>query len=407
MSYQTQILPSGLRLIHRYQDSPNVYLGFGVRVGTRHEGRLEYGLAHFLEHMLFKGTRLRNSTQIIERIEGLGGELNAYTSKEETILYSVSPREYCHRALQLMADIVVNSQFPEGELKKEQTVVIDEIQSYEDSPSELIFDEFENILFRGHALGHNILGTEASVARQTRASCRRFLERHYTPNNMVLFSQGAIDVTSLVDLCNKYFSTNSEVRPLMSVSQWYSTAKPVQIVKRRRTYQAHVIMGGYACSMYDNRRLAMSILANILGGSSMNSRLNLALRERYGLVYHVECSYTAYTDTGMLAIYFGCAKGQVARATQLVEAELKRLIDEPIDPSELARIKRQLKGQLLVGSDQREQAFLSMGKTYLHHNLVESLEVIFERIDAVTSEDLHQLSKEYLDPNRLFKLSYL
>ncbi|MDO4707453.1 MAG: pitrilysin family protein [Porphyromonadaceae bacterium] len=407
MSYQTHALPSGLRLIFRPQDGPNVYLGFGVRAGTRDEGRLEYGLAHFLEHMLFKGTKLRSSTQIIERIEGVGGELNAYTSKEETILYCVSPKEYVHRALHLMADIVRNSQFPEEELSKEQAVVIDEIHSYHDSPSELIFDEFENVLFRGHALGHNILGTEVSVARQTRASCRRFLEKYYRPENMVIFCQGTIDVDVLIGACNTYFPEQAQANIATPLLPWQSTIKPKQIVRHRGTCQGHVIMGGYACHMHDERRLEMSVLSNILGGAGMNSRLNLALRERNGIAYHVECSYAAYTDTGLLAIYFGCAKKQVDRAVELVEEELRRLVEEPIEEGELACIKRQIKGQLLVGSDQREQTFLSMGKTYLHYNYVEDLETIFERIDAITSRSLHELSCEYLIPEKMFRLSYL
>lgn len=407
MSYQTRILPSGLRLIHQHEDSPIVYLGFAVRVGSRDEGRLEYGLAHFIEHMLFKGTKLRSSTQIIERIEGVGGELNAYTSKEETILYGVFPQEYRHRALQLMSDIVRHSQFPESELKKEQTVVIDEIQSYEDSPSELIFDEFENMLFHGHPLGHHILGTEASVARQTTRSCRRFFARHYRPEHMVVFSLGDLDIEDLADECQIYFSSSNKPNLTEILKPWQSTSPPRRITKRRDTCQAHVIMGGYACSMYDERRLAVSVLANILGGASMNSRLNLALRERYGLVYHVECSYTAYSDTGFLAIYFGCAKSKVTQAVSLVEEELRRLIQEPIQEQELLRIKRQLRGQLLVGNDQREQRFLSMGKSYLRHNHVETLESVCARIDAITAQDLHQLAEELLQPDRLYRLSYL
>lgn len=407
MSYQTQILPSGLRVVHQREASPVVYLGFAVRAGTRDEGRREYGLAHFIEHMLFKGTKLRSSTQIIERIEGVGGELNAYTSKEETIIYGVFPREYRHRALQLMADVVRHSRFPQEELVKEQTVVIDEIQSYEDSPSELIFDEFENMIYRGHPLGHNILGTEASVGRQSSESCKRFFSRHYRPEQMVVFSLGDYDISQLIEECNLYFTQCALPVLPEPPKPWQSVASPKRIVRRRDTSQAHVIMGGYALSMYDPRRLSVSVLANILGGSSMNSRLNLALRERHGLVYHVECSYTAYSDTGFLAIYFGCAKRNVARAVELVDQELRRLIEEPIQTRELEQIKRQLRGQLLVGNDQREHRFLSMGKSYLRHNYVESLEGVCARIDAITAQDLHCLAGELLRPESLYRLSYL
>lgn len=410
MCYQTLTLPSGLRIIHKYIDSPVSYLGFGIGVGTRHEARLEHGLAHFMEHMLFKGTRLRSSTQIIERIEGVGGELNAYTSKEETMLYGVFPRQYFGRAMQLMCDVVQHSRFPTEELEKEQTVVLDEIASYEDSPSDLIFDEFENMLFRGHPLGHNILGTERSVGRFTTERLRRFFALHYRQDNMVLFSQGSTTFEDVVDLAKTFLVQNGQSRPQLSPTTRSIVAfrpnPPRQVIRRRDTCQRHVLIGGYAYARDDRRRLTVSVLVNLLGGPSLNSRLNLALRERTGLVYHVECSYTSYADTGMISIYFGCAPSHLQQAIDLVEQELRRLIETPLTDRELEATKRQLKGQLAVSHDNRETTFLSMGKNFLHYGHVDSLEWISQRIDAITAEELHTVAQELLAPEHLHRLIY-
>ncbi|MDO4692387.1 MAG: pitrilysin family protein [Porphyromonadaceae bacterium] len=409
MSYQTHTLPSGLRIIHKYIDAPVSYLGFGIGVGTRDESHLEHGIAHFMEHMLFKGTPRRSSMEIIELIEGVGGELNAYTSKEETMLYAVFPNEYVERALELLCDIVQNSHFPDEELRKEQTVVLDEISSYEDSPSDLIFDEFENMLFRGHALGHNILGTEKSVSRFNSARLKRFFSRYYQPSNMILFSQGAIDFALLISLASQYLGGASEAKYsfIKPDASTIFTPNPVRRQLRRRdTHQRHVLIGGYAYPRHDSRRLAVSVLVNLLGGPSLNSRLNLALRERTGFVYHVECSYTAYADTGMISIYFGCAPGNMEQAIDLVEEELRRLIASPLTEEELEATKRQLKGQLMVSHDNRETTFMSMGKNYLHHGRVDDLPELIGRVDAVSADQLHEVARDLLDPSKLHRLIY-
>lgn len=407
MTYNTHALPNGLRIIHRQHPSPVIYLGIAIAVGTRHERRGEYGLAHFTEHMLFKGTRLRSSTQIIQRLECVGGELNAYTSKEETILYALAPRAYAHRSLQLMADIVQHSQFAPDELSKEQTVVIDEINSYEDSPSDLIFDEFENLLFRHHPLGHFILGTSRSVASFTQRKEQRFFADHYRPDNMVLFAQGDINFADLVRSAEVLFDTKpiGKQRKAPSPHSWTPLIATTK-VRRRDTHQSHVIIGGYAYSMYDKRRLALSVLVNLLGGPGMSARLNMALRERTGLAYHVECSYTAYSDTGMVAIYFGCAPENEHRAIQIVNEELERLVSTPLTDRELVLTKRQLKGQLSVAGDNHENTFLSLGKAYLHHGRVDTLEETYARIDAITSEELHAIACEIFPPEKLHKLIY-
>lgn len=390
--------------------SPVLYMGIAIGVGTRHESRRYYGLAHFTEHMLFKGTKLRRSSQIIHRLEQVGGELNAYTSKEETILYGLVPRAYYYRALQLMADIVQHSEFDPIELAKEQTVVQDEIASYEDSPSDLIWDEFENILFRSHPLGHSILGSEESVGRITSQVERRFFAQHYRPSNMVVFVQGEVDYNRLVAHCTDLLDKGiaSTTIPLDRPTPTYPLplSVPRQTIRLKDTHQRHVLIGGYGYSRYDKRRLALSILVNLLGGPGMSSRLNMSLRERSGLVYHVECSYTSYGDSGIVGIYFGCAPRNMKQAIALVEEELRRLLSTPLSIAEIEATKRQLKGQLIVAEDGPEQTFLALGKAFLHHGKAYTLEETCARIDAVSQQELYQVAQEIFAPERMYRLIY-
>ena len=380
---KSKTLRSGLRFIHRQLDSPVVYVGIAIGVGTRHEKRGEYGLAHFTEHMLFKGTTSRSSKDIIMELEDVGGELNAYTGKEETILYALCPKAYAERALRLMADIVQNSVFAPHELEKEQTVVIDEIHSYEDSPSELIWDEFEDIVFKGHALGHAILGTEKTVSSFTQKKEQRFFAEHYKASN----------VPEAMPQRRTYGPPRLE-------------ESPRQITRRRDTSQRHVIIGASAYSMHDKRRLGLSLLVNILGGPGMSSRLNMSLREESGYAYNVDCVYTAYSDTGLVAINFGCGKQHVQDAIALTHQELKRISEEQLSEEELEKAKRQLKGQLTVASDGHENYFLSLGKAYLHFDKVEPLDVTMQRIDALQAHDLAEIAREIFPSERMYTLIY-
>lgn len=403
---RTATLASGLRIVYRPTLSPVCYLGIAIGVGTRHERRNERGLAHFTEHMLFKGTKLRSSTHIIQRLEEVGGELNAYTSKEETILYGLFPQQYTRRALHLLADIAQHSHFPLEEMRKEQIVVVDEIASYEDSPSDLIWDEVENILFAGHPLGHAILGTERSVRSFTTAVQTRFYHRHYYAGNMVLFAQGALDFDQLVAQAEELFAPVERVADSEASILAPRLPERRETIRRRDTHQRHVLVAGYGYSMHDPRRLALSILVNLLGGAGMSSRLNMALRERTGLVYHVECSYTAYGDTGLVGIYFGCAPASMEQALALVYEELARLVSAPLDANAISATKRQLRGQLIVSADSAEQTFLSLGKSYLHYGKVESLEELCARIDAVTAEELYEVARDIFDERKLIRLIY-
>ena len=405
-------LPSGLRIIASVEPEAAVsYVGLGVRVGARDEGLRWHGLAHSIEHMLFKGTRLRSSSQIIERMESVGAELNAYTTKEETMLYAIAPSRYARRSLHMILDIAAHSTFPEREWAKEQEVILDEIHSYEDSPSELIFDEFEDQVFRPHRLGHAILGTEASVGRITVEAQRRFHSTYYRPERMVLFARGVLDMDDLIAAAEQAFP--GEGQPLISSS---ALPEPLpipiyskearRVVRRRDTAQSHVLLGRAAYSLYDPRRLALSLLSSILGGSGMNARLNMQLREQRGLVYHVECNYTPYTDTGLFSVYFGSSHRAEAEAIELVYAELARLVAEPLTQRALEQALRQTRGQMIVASEQREQHFLSMGKSFLHTGTFESDELLQERLSALTPELLHEVATELFDRSMFHELIY-
>ena len=404
-------LPCGLRIIASVEPEAAVsYVGIGVRVGARDEGLRWHGLAHSIEHMLFKGTRLRSATQLIERMESVGAELNAYTTKEETMLYAIAPSRYAVRSLHTLLDIATHSIFPQEEWAKEQEVILDEIHSYEDSPSELIFDEFEDQVFRPHSLGHAILGTEASVGRITVEAQRSFYRRYYRPERMVLFARGVLDMESLIAAAERVFVGGAE--PLL-LEAGALPALPLaamkearRVVRRRDTAQSHVLIGRAAYSLYDSRRLALSLLANILGGSGMNARLNMRLREERGLVYHVECNYTPYTDAGLFAIYFGSSHRAEAEAIELVYAELERLVAEGLTPRALEQALRQTQGQLILAAEQKEQHFLSMGKSFLHTGRFESDEELQQRLSKLTPALLHEVAVDLFERSAFHELIY-
>lgn len=404
-------LPCGLRIIASVEPEAAVsYVGIGVRVGARDEGLRWHGLAHSIEHMLFKGTRLRSATQLIERMESVGAELNAYTTKEETMLYAIAPSRYAARSLHTLLDIATHSTFPQEEWAKEQEVILDEIHSYEDSPSELIFDEFEDQVFRPHSLGHAILGTEASVGRITVEAQRSFYRSHYRAERMVLFARGVLDIESLIAAAERVFV--GEAEPLL-LDAGALPALPLakmkgarRVVRRRDTAQSHVLLGRAAYSLYDSRRLALSLLANILGGSGMNARLNMRLREERGLVYHVECNYTPYTDAGLFAIYFGSSHRAEAEAIELVYDELERLVAEGLTSRALEQALRQTQGQLILAAEQKEQHFLSMGKSFLHTGRFESDEELQQRLSKLTPALLHEVAVDLFDRSAFHELIY-
>ena len=405
MHYLTHILPNGLRMVHLPSNSPVSYCGFAVNAGTRDERADEFGLAHFVEHMIFKGTRKRKAWHILNRMENVGGELNAYTSKEETFVYSIFMEEHFKRAVELLTDLVSESQFPQHEIEKEVDVILDEINSYLDSPSDLIYDEFENILFNGHALGHNILGTEESLLSFNSDSGRSFLQRFYTPENMLFFSMGNIDFKRIVHWLEIHMKEIS-FSPVQRLRETPPFVLPRQVKLQKDTHQAHVLMGSRGYSMHDKRRIPLFLLNNLLGGPGMNSRLNVTLREKHGLVYNVESTSISYSDTGVQAIYFGTDPKNMDKSIRLVDTELARLRTGKLSTSQLAAAKKQLIGQLGISGDNKESTFLGMGKSYLHYNHYDTLPEVYRKVEQVTAEQLLEVANEIFDPDKMFSLLY-
>lgn len=405
-SFNTCTLSNGLRIIHADSPTPVAYCGFAIDAGTRDEFPDEQGMAHCVEHLIFKGTVRRKAWHILNRMENVGGDLNAYTNKEETVIYSAFLKEHFARAVDLLADIVFHSNFPAREMEKEVEVIIDEIQSYEDSPSELIFDDFEEMIFPNHPLGRNILGNPEQLRGFGQEDVLRFVSRYYHPTNMVFFVQGDIDFKRVVRTVEKAvadipYSLAEHVRrqPLPYA--------PVSRTIKKDTHQAHVMLGGRGYPADDEKRTGLYLLNNILGGPGMNSRLNVSLRERRGLVYTVESNLTSYTDTGTFCIYLGCDTDDADRCMELVQKELDLLCRKELTAAQLAAAKKQIIGQIGVASDNFENNALDMGKCFLHYNRYEEKEEVFKRIEALTGKELLEIANEKFCENQLSKLVYL
>jgi predicted Zn-dependent peptidase len=405
INYLSHTLANGLRLVHKPAESNVSYCGFIVNAGTRDDPPGQYGMAHFVEHMLFKGTGKRRSYHIINRMENVGGELNAFTNKEETVIYSIFPEEHFSRAIELLSDITFHSCFPQSEIEKEVEVIIDEIHSYEDSPSELIFDEFENLVFADSQIGHNILGDEDSLLKFNGGMAKSFVEKFYNPSDIVFFSLGKTDFKRIVYFAEKYLADipDSVCRGRRLKPDNISPAKKKE---DKDTSQAHALIGGRSYSLFGPDRRSLNLLNNILGGPGMSSRLNMSLREKKGYVYNVDSSVTAYTDTGIASIYFGCDKKNTDRCIGLVNKELNILRTKKMTTNQLYAAKKQLIGQIGVMRDNHENLALSLGKNFLHHNHFDTLEEAFKKTDSVTAEQLLAVSNEIFDEKSLFTLIY-
>lgn len=405
INYLTHTLSNGLRIVHKPIESNVSYCGFIVNAGTRDEAPDQYGMAHFVEHMLFKGTDKRRAYHIINRMENVGGELNAFTNKEETVVYSVFLEQHFSRAIELLSDITFHSNFPQSEIEKEVEVIIDEIHSYEDSPSELIFDEFENLVFDQSQIGHNILGSAELLQNFDGQMAKAFVNKFYNPSNMVFFSLGRTDFKKIIYYAEKYLSAIPDIKSDIQ------RIKPVDIssVNKREdkeTSQAHVLIGGRSYSLFDPNRRVLNLLNNLLGGPGMNSRLNISLREKRGYVYNVDSSITSYTDTGITSIYFGCDKKNEDKCISLVHKELNRLRKEKLTSGQLSTAKKQLIGQIGVMGDNHENLALALGKNFLHHNHFNTLAETAQKIEAVTAEQILAVSNEIFDERSLFTLIY-
>ena len=462
MKYNTYTLDNGLRIIHLPSDSKVVYCGYQINAGTRNEEPGEEGLAHFCEHVTFKGTERRKAWHILNCLESVGGDLNAYTNKEGTVYYSAILKEHIARAVDLLSDIVFHSVYPQAEIDKEVEVICDEIESYNDSPAELIYDEFENILFKGSPLGHNILGTAEQVRAFKTEDALRFTQKLYRPDNAIFFAYGDIDFKKLVKLIQKALGECPKGRELACSADCKSAETPTEeriaeetptgetptderitketptgetpteemeagdanhkvqsskfnvqskvagqtIVMQKNTHQAHVMIGTQAYDVNDDRRMPLYLLNNMLGGPGMNAKLNLALREHNGLVYTVESTMVAYGDTGTWSIYFGCDEHDVKRCLRLVRKELDKFMQKPLSDAQLKAAKKQIKGQIGVACDNRENFALDFGKSFLHYGWEKNVDRLYEQVDEITAAQIQAVAQELFDKARLTTLIF-
>lgn len=451
MKYNTYTLDNGLRIIHLPSDSKVVYCGYQINAGTRNEEPGEEGLAHFCEHVTFKGTERRKAWHILNCLESVGGDLNAYTNKEGTVYYSAILKEHIARAVDLLTDIVFHSVYPQAEIDKEVEVICDEIESYNDSPAELIYDEFENIIFKGSPLGHNILGTAEQVRSFKTEDALRFTRKLYRPDNAIFFAYGDIDFKKLVKLIRKALADDdsgkvaenaansvgklaeeklpqiSQITQISGDENSITTEKSVSSVKsvgpenypsvgkeiagqtivmQKNTHQAHVMIGTRAYDVNDSRRMPLYLLNNMLGGPGMNAKLNLALREHNGLVYTVESTMVAYGDTGIWSIYFGCDEHDVKRCLRLVRKELDKFMQKPLSEAQLKAAKKQIKGQVGVACDNRENFALDFGKSFLHYGWEKNVDRLYQQVDEITAEQIQAVAQELFDKDRLTTLIF-
>ena len=403
--YKTHLFKNGIRLIHRENRSAVAHFGLIVHTGTRDELDQEHGLAHFMEHMFFKGTFKRSPYQIISRLENAGGEINAYTTKEETAIYASFLKQDYRRAIELIQDIFINSKFSDKEREKEAEVILNEIQNYEDSPAELIFDHAEEMLFPSHPIGRNILGSENSLRLFRNGALEKFLHENYPTEELVLSSIGNIPFEKLVNMVTKYFAD------IPFKARFRKREKPLpekgkRLVMDRNTFQTHCIITSEGFSLHDVNRLKLYLLNNILGGPGMNSRLNLALRERRGYSYSAESHYSPYLDTGAQLLYFSCDKSKFSQCMKITMEELAKLRNKQIPDNRLANARKQLLGQLAISYENNEHLMLTTGKSLLLFNKVESLQSIFKKLESITAGDLRDTANQVFIPGQLNTLIY-
>jgi predicted Zn-dependent peptidase len=404
MEYQIHTLSNGLRLIHKSDNMAVTYCGMVINAGSRDEGVNEQGIAHFVEHLLFKGTNKRRSSHIINRLENVGGELNAYTSKEETVVYATILNEHLEKAVELIGDIVFHSTFPQKEIDKEKVIIIDEIQSYNDSPSELIYDDFEDIVF-DYPIGHNILGKPDLIEKFSSTDTKSFVDRFYLPGEMVFFVLGKINDAKLIRWAEKYLVNGSDRQRIIDRTSPESYVQEHQSIKKD-TFQVHYITGNRCFDIHHPDRIGMFLLNNILGGPGMNSLLNLTLREKNGLVYNVDSVFQPLTDTGIWTVYFGCDESNFKSCEKLLFQVLRKLRDEKIAENQLKKYKMQMLGQMAISMELKENHAIGLGKSLLRYGKVDSMDVIKDEIMSITSEKLQDIACLVFDENQLSSLKY-
>lgn len=398
-------LSNGIRLVYMHAPAVVAHLGVTVLAGSRYENSDEEGLAHFLEHCIFKGTTKRRSLHILSRLDSVGGELNAYTTKEEICVYASFTKDHIARASDLLADIVLNANFPEKEIQKEKEIVLDEINSYLDAPSDKIIDDFEAYLFQNHPLGTNILGTKESVSSFSREHLLRYTNRFFFVENMVISFVGDVPLKKLVHLLEKDFGSLRHNGKILDPKP-FTNYKPFQKRSKEANFQAHAILGGLAPGYNDERRRAMTLLINVLGGPALNSRLILSVREKYGYSYNIEANYSPYADIGFWSVYFGTDQKYLDKTIKLVYKELRLLCDQGLNEIQLKKAKEQLKGHLALSFDSNSGIMLGLGKSLLLFNQIDSIQEIYAGIDKISLNDLRDSAQAFFDPNQISELIF-
>lgn len=405
MKYENYTLENGIRIIHLHSKSAVGHCGLIINAGSRDEEEHEHGMAHFIEHAIFKGTKNRKAYHILSRLEDVGGEINAYTSKEETTIHTSFLKDDYERAIEIISDVIFNSTFPTKEITREKEVIIEEINSYKDDPAELIFDEFEELIFKNQPLGKNILGNPKDLRRFTKKDIESFISKNYNTNEMVFCSVGDISFAKIKKLANKYFG-QIEPNPRINPRDRTNNYIPETKIVKKKTHQTHCIIGNKAYNAHDNKKVAMVLLDNMLGGPGLNSRLSLLLREKHGYAYHVESNYSAYSDTGIFSVYFGTDKENYEKCVKLIKKEFELLRTKKLGIVQLKKAKRQLFGQIAIGSENNASLVLAMGKSFMLFNKVDDLEKVKEKIEAVTVEDIQEIANEVLDIDKMSMLVY-
>ncbi len=400
-------LSNGIRVIHQQYVHSNVcHLGIIVNAGSGDEAENEHGLAHFIEHVIFKGTKNNSAFDILSRIDSVGGEINAYTTKEDTCVFAAFLKEHYDISIDLLADIFFNSTFPKKEIEKEKIVIVDEIQSYQDSPSDLIIEDFERLLFPNHAIGRDILGTKESIKNFTQKDIRSFMHKNYTLNNFVVSSVGNISQKDLKVKLEKAFGSYKvenkkiEKTKIIPAFNFHKTLK-------KKTSQSHYVLGNSCYSLKDEKKTAMTLLTNILGGPAMNSILNLEIREKHGLTYNIDANYNPFIDAGMFSIYLGTDKKQLDKTVSLVKKELKKLCDKKLNAQQLAASKQQIIGQITLANENRSGVMLSHGKSLVTYDRVDLLSEIYKKINTITSTQIQNIANEIFDEKKMSELIYL
>ena len=406
MEFHTFTLPNGLRVIFKQTDRPVSHCGIVINAGSRDEKKGEEGLAHYIEHAIFKGTKNRKTYHILSRLDNVGGEINALTGKEDTWVYGSFLNEYLARGMELISDILVNSTFPAREISKEKDVILDEISSYKDSPGELIFDEFESLIFKNHPLGNPVLGFEESVKSFTKKQVLEFISAHYHAENMVLSVVGNYTLARVEKMANKYFIGLKSKTNGSNTRKPFKLYKPKHIIDKKSTYQVHYLLGGLAYSSGEKKRTPLHLMNNYLGGPAMNSLLNLEVREKHGIAYNIESAFQPYSDTGLFQIYLGTDSKTFEKSKKLVLKQLDRLKAKKLGVNQLHIAKKQVLGQIALAQESGVSMMMGLGISYLLYDRVDTLEEVFNRINSVTADDIIQVANEVLNTGEFSSITY-